>query len=168
MLKHNTLITASFLSLSLMGINGCSNAPLLPGSFPTTSIFKDPYVKIFNKTDIIGNWHMMANGRIYNLDISQVNGKTKIKSRLGRIDFVNWNAITGKLTFQRYRPASTIVNGKIIPYKIIQNYTGYLMEYTKENNSKKDYKWRISGTFVQVSPTVHQPISGWYATRPRK
>jgi len=56
MLKHNTLITTSLLSLSLISINGCSNAPLLPGSFPTTSIFPGPYEKTFNKTDIVGNW----------------------------------------------------------------------------------------------------------------
>jgi len=155
------------LSLSLISINGCSNAPLLPGSFPTTSIFPGPYEKTFNKTDIVGNWHMIANGRIYNLDISQVNGKTKIQSRLGRIDSVDWNATTGKLSFQRYLPQSKIVDGEVIPYKIIQNYTGYLMGYTKENNRKKDYKWRMSGTFIQVSPTIHKPVNGWYATRPR-
>jgi len=32
---------------------------------------------------------MIANGRIYNLDISQVNGKTKIQSRLGRIHSID-------------------------------------------------------------------------------
>ena len=167
MLKRNTLFMASVLSLSLISINGCSNAPLLPGSFPSTSIFPAPYVKAFNKTDIVGNWHMIANGRIYNLNIGQVNGKTNIQSRLGRIDSVVWNTTTGKLSFQRYLSKSKIVNGEVIHYKIIQNYTGYLMEYTKENNSKKDYKWRISGTFMQVSPTIDKPISGWYATRPR-
>ena len=143
---------------------------VLPGSFPKTGVFQGPYQQKFKRADIIGNWHMIANGRIYNLDISNKNGKLEVNSRLGPITVTEWNPTIGKFSFQRNRTNHKIINNKKISYNLIQNFTGYLMAYsheTRKPGTQKDYKWRMAGTFTQCTPLIHRSHASWYATRPR-
>ncbi len=127
------------------------------GCFPTTAIWSSPYTS----TTVLpmGKWHVMANGRIYHLNITAVSG-TNVSGDIGGYDFEDgqWNgtAVAGILTFTR-----------VVPDVIRQKFTGYLMAYAPE-----DPKWRMAGVFgkveedyVEGDPYVQ---AGWYATRTRE
>ena len=118
-----------------------------PGSFPRTSAYPDPYT---TPRDLpLGRWYLMANGRIYQLDITAVSG-TAVTATLssGDVKDAKWDASTRKLTFFRSLPRLGLV----------QQFTGYLLAYS----DGKDPKWRMAGIFGN-----DKAKSGWYATQHR-
>ena len=134
---------------------------ILPGSFPKTSIFKGPYKKSVTIEGFVGDWHVMANGRIYNIGIKNNNGQLVIDGHgMGDISNVAWTN-DGILTFTR----------KVSRTNLEQNFTGYFMQYsyTDRNGGMPDYKRRIAGTYTQVSPILRgRNTTGWYATQPAR
>ena len=119
-----------------------------PGCFPADlSAFPGPYRK--SSSLPLGEWHVLANGRIYTLQITEVSG-SMVTAQLssGDIEGATWDAATGKFTFSRVLP------------KLRQEFTGYLLHY----DEGADLKWRIAGVFGDVKVG---PQSGWYATLAR-
>ena len=85
----------------------------LPGSFPDTAIWPGPYISDSNLPS--GEWDMLANGRIFSLNIiSIIDGV--VLAIINSDDFINgtWNSGTGEFTFQRKLATIT------------QEYTAYL------------------------------------------
>lgn len=118
------------------------------GCFPTTAIWSDPYTSARELP--LGKWHVVANGRIYQLIITAVSGG-EVTGQFNGFDMVDaaWDgsAVAGVLTFTRVEPA------------ISQQFTGYLMAFAPE-----DDKWRMAGVFGAIGAGVQ---AGWYATQPR-
>lgn len=127
------------------------------GCFPATAIWGGTYAK--ETTLPIGTWHVMANGRIYHLNITAVSG-TAVTGDIGGYDFEDgkWDgtAVAGVLTFIR-----------VVPGVIRQKFTGYLMAFTAE-----DPQWRMAGVFGKVEEDYVDGDdyiqAGWYATCPRE
>lgn len=118
-----------------------------PGCFPAAqNAFSGPYHQ--SSTLPQGEWHVLANGRIYTLNITQVSGN-KVTAELssGDIEDATWDASAGKLTFIRILP------------QMKQEFVGYLLHY-----DEADPQWRMAGNFGEVDAG---PQSGWYATLPR-
>lgn len=126
----------------------------LPGSFPASSVYGGSFRESTSLPT--GEWHLMANGRIYTFRVVAVSG-AEIKAILtsGEVTNARWSASTHQLTFTR-----------IVPGQVEQEWTGYLMAY-----SASDPKWRMAGTLRNVRSLgdhrVPLSTSGWYATRPR-
>ena len=144
-------------------------AEALPGAFPKTSVFQG-YYKDIKSTDLYfptGNWHLMANGRIYSFKV-QLEGAKKLKiiSTLGNIEDIKWDRNTGEFTFTRVRDQGENQGENRI---LIQQFNGYLMTYAdgKQKGSQRDDKWRMAGTFIHESKKHAGSKSGWYATLPR-
>ena len=126
----------------------------LPGSFPTTAIYGGPY-REENRLPS-GGWHVMANGRIFLLEvIGESGGDVRATLNSGEITRARWSVGERKLVCTR-----------VVPGQIEQEWTGYLMAF-----SSKDPQWRIAGTFRNVrglGPTsVPLTTGGWYATQMR-
>ena len=126
-----------------------------PGCFPSSAIWSRVDHTYTNPTALpLGQWHVMANGRIHSLNIISVSGST-VKSEYNGlpIEDAEWD---GKvLKFIRHETRGIDLH---------QEYTGYLMQYLEP-----DPKWRIAGVFVgtETAPPPNGPHAGWYATRPR-
>ncbi|MEM9458955.1 MAG: hypothetical protein AAGF11_32550 [Myxococcota bacterium] len=125
-----------------------------PGSFPSSSIYGGPYRE--SSALPTGEWHVMANGRIYALKIVKVSGgQVEASLTSGEVSAAKWSASERILVFTRS-----------VPGQVEQEWTGYLMAY-----SAKDPKWRIAGTLRNVRSLGEHSVplgtSGWYATRPR-
>lgn len=161
MRRGNTKIWAFLLASALFVTTGYSvGAELLPGSFPETGVLKGPYEKYITIDDLVGDWHIMANGRVYNASMSASGQQLSINGKgMGMISEVEWTK-NGMLTFTR----------SISRANLIQRFTGYFMQYSYTNNNGgiPDYKRRIAGVLEQVSPVPLSVgnTSGWYATRP--
>ena len=118
-----------------------------PGCFPSdVTTFNDPFIK--PETLPLGEWKMMANGRIYNFEITDVRGN-RFAANFSSGDIVDgsWDADSCKINFYRVLPV------------LKQEFTGYLLSH-----DQRDRKWRMAGTFYQESLDVS---SGWYATLDR-
>lgn len=118
-----------------------------PGCFPAEqTAFPGPWKTSAKLPQ--GDWHVMANGRIYTLTITAVSG-SQVTATLtsGTIEDATWDAATGTLTFVR-----------VLPH-VKQRFTGYLLHF-----DDADTKWRMAGIFGDVAVG---PQSGWYATQPR-
>ncbi len=159
-------VTTTFLTTFLMSAVYADSA--LPGSFPTTNIFMGAYKNI-RETKIYfptGNWHLIANGRVYSFVVEDIAGKLIAKSNMGKIN-ISWNRDLGKIIFTR------LIEMKDPSRTLRQTFTGYLMTYsdgTQAKDSKRDYKWRMAGTFHHETPKMAKDIptsSSWYATLPR-
>lgn len=123
------------------------STPRDPGCFPADpTAFPAPHHQ--PSTLPVGEWRLLANGRIYIFDITAVTG-SRVTADLssGDIEGAHWDVGNSSLTFIRVLPG------------LRQEFTGYLLHY-----SKADPKWRMAGVFGDV--TVG-PQSGWYATLPR-
>ncbi len=126
----------------------------LPGSFPTSSIYGGPYTESTSLPT--GEWHVMANGRIYTLEVLAVSG-SDVKATLssGTITKARWSSSTQQLIFTR-----------VVPDQVEQEWTGYLMTY-----SSADPQWRMAGTLRNVRSLGEHRVplatGGWYAARPR-
>jgi len=131
----------------MSGVNLSNAADIsLPGSFPETAIWPGPYIPDSSLPP--GEWDMLANGRIFSLNIiSVIDGVVTATINSG--DFINgtWYSGTGEFTFQRKLPTIT------------QEYTAYLLAY-----DKNDPKHRLAGTFGNITIGTE---AGWYATRSR-
>ncbi|MEM7051949.1 MAG: hypothetical protein AAF604_19940 [Acidobacteriota bacterium] len=122
-----------------------------PGSFPANSVYGGPYQY---PSDLpLGEWNMMANGRIFQLDLQSISG-LQVQGTISSGDFLNgkWSGTTGPsllgvLTFVRVT-------------QIKQYFTGYLMHH-----SERDPLWRIAGTYETKDGSGK---GCWYATLPRK
>ncbi|MEM1181211.1 MAG: hypothetical protein AAGM22_22915 [Acidobacteriota bacterium] len=126
----------------------------LPGSFePAPSTFPGPYS--FSGQLPLGEWNMLANGRIYTLTISDVRGsRVEADMSSGRIQDAEWKdtasaSSLATLTFTRVIDATGLK----------QRYHAYLLHY-----DRNDPLWRLVGTYGNV--TVGEQ-AGWYATLPR-
>lgn len=118
-----------------------------PGCFPAEqTAFPGPYHP--PSALALGEWHVLANGRIYTLNVTAVTGG-RVTARLssGEIERAAWDATTRRLTFIR------------VLRELRQEFTGYLLHY-----DSADPKWRMAGVFGDVEVG---PQSGWYATLPR-
>lgn len=125
-----------------------------PGCFPPTAVW---YGRPFHTGTVLplGVWRVMANGRIYKLEIESVMG-SNVTGELNGFEIVNakWDgsAVAGVLTFTRSEPA------------IVQRFTGYLMAF-----APGDWQWRMAGVFGKLSDgEAYVDQAGWYATRPRE
>jgi len=128
--------------------------PDLPGVFPGDSLFPGPYSE--PATLALGAWKVMANGRVYTLEITAVDsGDVTATLSSGMIRDARWDATTKQLTFTR-----------VIPNVIEQAWSAHIFW-----NDPTDPLWRMAGTFQTVknlSPhSVPKIPSGWYATLPR-
>lgn len=106
----------------------------------------------------------MANGRRFDLNITSVSGGTVAGEYNGAVfPYASWDADTLRLTFVRHIPG---VYGD--DRFLWQVFTGYLMYYDEEIETK----WRLAGTFkgdvVKPGFLEDSPESGWYATLPMK
>lgn len=121
-----------------------------PGCFPSTAIWSDPFTSELSLP--LGKWHVMANGRIYHLNITAISG-VDVTGDIGEHSIVGgkWDASAGMLTFTR-----------VVPDTLRQNFTGYLMAYAPE-----DDKWRMAGVFQHDPDEKGFGPAGWYATQPR-
>ena len=165
MKKNLIKIVLPLLLISEMGYT--QEPQQAPGAFPSTSTLKGPYEKKITKNDLVGDWHIMANGRVFTITIKNNQGDLVIDGHsMGDISQVTWtkNRI---LTFLREVPNTDIS----------QQYTGYFMTYSKgqyhtngepRKDAIADYKRRMAGFFEQLSPLLDEEemIAGWYATRP--
>lgn len=117
-----------------------------PGCFPANAIYNAPYRE--STTLPLGTWNVLANGRIFRLEINSGPNNTYSIDWPGTpIRDVKWKAVAGRLTFTR-----------VLPDDAVQHFTGYLL-----NRSGADPLWRIAGTFDQPNLSV---TSGWYGTQP--
>ncbi len=125
-----------------------------PGCFPIEqTAFPGPYHK--SSALPLGPWKVMANGRIYTLNIRSVSGhEVNAEFSSGDIANARWDKDAGNsgvLTFTRV----------LSDPPLEQNFTGYLLRY-----DTTDPKWRMAGTFGNKE--LGHPESGWYATLERK
>lgn len=96
-----------------------------------------------------GEWNMLANGRLFTMDITAVSGnRFRANFTSGDIIDAGWNPDTGEIRFRRF-----------IEGQLDQAYTGYLLHY-----SETDPLWRVVGTFYQDNLKA---TSGWYMTQPK-
>ncbi len=124
-----------------------------PGSFPDSSIFPGPYATA--ATIPTGTWNVMANGRVYKLEVTSSDA-TSFKATLtsGEVHDGTWDPALGKLTFRR-----------VVPGVLEQEWVGYLMV-----RDKNDPLWRIAGdlralrSLNEYNVPMHR--GGWYATTP--
>ncbi len=125
--------------------------PDVPGVFPADSLFPGPHEE---PTELpLGAWKMMANGRVYTLEITAQDGpEVKATMTSGTIRDARWDPKTKAFSFVR-----------VIPKVIEQAYSAYVFW-----SDPTDPLWRMAGTFQTVknlSPhTVPMIPSGWYAT----
>lgn len=125
------------------------------GCFPATAP-RDWNGEIYHRPPALplGEWRVMANGRIHHLNLTAVSGGvvTGTYNDLP-IEAGYWDG--NMLTFYRVETR--------IPSEILrQKFVGYLMQYVNP-----DYKWRIAGVF-QADPDRHDiGPGGWYATLQR-
>ena len=127
-----------------------------PGCFPSSAIWGGPYN--VPSTLPLGEWHVMANGRIHFLQITSVSGSEVTGDYNGEaLVHGSWDSTTRMLKFYRFIP--DVGGGR----SLLQHFTGYLMHF-----AEPDGKWRIAGIFAG---NVHKPPSdpdspkaGWYAT----
>ena len=126
-----------------------------PGSFPShPTAFPGPYQ--YTGDLPLGSWRMLANGRVYELEISGVQGgRVDATLSTGTVKEARWtgvaNALTlAELSFKRVLPARGLT----------QQFTGYLLHY-----DETDPLWRLVGTFGDVDVGTQ---AGWYATLPKK
>jgi hypothetical protein len=126
-----------------------------PGSFPSTAIGSGPYRA--SSTLPLGRWHVMANGRIHFLEITEVSGEDVI-GNYNNEPLINghWDARTRTLTFLRF------IADVGRPEPLLQLFTGDLMHFRDW-----DPKWRMAGRIKQLSPPLRDEYGGWYATLSR-
>ncbi|MDH5547433.1 MAG: hypothetical protein OEZ43_17760 [Gammaproteobacteria bacterium] len=148
----SVLRKVTLVMLALLAVTTFNNARAadisLPGSFPSSAIWPGPYAS--SSALPLGDWHMMAAGRIYKLTILKVEDGI-VEGSINSGDFVDgrWDPTigTGLLTFKRVLPTLT------------QEYSGFLFPF-----DTRDPKYRIAGEFGDIAVGSQ---SGWYATRPR-
>ena len=127
-----------------------------PGLFPETAIL-GPGGGYERDTDLpTGTWHVMANGRIYHLDIEKVSGG-RVSARLSSGTFQDgyYDADSGHFTFTRVLHDGTP-----------QYWSAYLMFHVV--NKPLDPAHRMAGTIFQGNMGPNTRHGGWYATLPRK
>ncbi len=125
--------------------------PKVPGCFPADSLFSGPFS--LPKAVPLGAWKVMANGRVFTLDITAQDG-ANVTATLssGTVRDAKWDKATKLFTFTR-----------VVPNVIEQAWQAYLMYY-----DATDPYWRMAGTLQTVKnlsphnvPTIP---GGWYAT----
>ena len=125
-----------------------------PGSFPANDVYPGPYG--YTGDLPLGTWRMLANGRVYDLDLFSVQGnRVEADMSSGAISDAEWtgfaNASTlAELSFTRYVQSTGVK----------QRFTGFLLHYSKE-----DPLWRLVGTFGDLKVGTQ---AGWYATLPKE
>ncbi|MEO1084705.1 MAG: hypothetical protein AAFY88_10735 [Acidobacteriota bacterium] len=127
---------------------------LLPGSFnPAPTSFPGPYQ--YSGELPLGEWNMLANGRVYELTISDVRGhRVAAAMSSGLIQDAEWR---GSATASSL---ATLSFTRVLPsIGLKQRFSGYLLHY-----DRNDPFWRLVGTFGDI--TVGDQ-AGWYATLPR-
>jgi len=123
-----------------------------PGCFPPTAEW-DGEIYHEESTLPLGEWHVMANGRIHKLNIISVSGGT-VAGEYNDLPIEDGEWDGKVLTFNRVETRGIFLR---------QKFKGYLMQYVNP-----DYKWRIAGVLKHVPDKHEFGPSGWYATRPRK
>lgn len=120
------------------------------GCFPSSAIWHGERYHTASALPL-GEWNVMANGRIHRLNIINVSGSTVTGEYNGLpIDAGHWD---GKmLTFIRVETRGIDLR---------QKFTGYLMHHVSP-----DYNWRLAGVFGKEE--LPEPQAGWYATLPRE
>ena len=126
----------------------------MPGSFPANDVYPGPYH--YTGDLPLGSWRMLANGRVFKLDINGLNG-TELDAALssGQLLDGRWKGVANastlaEISFVRYLPD--------LPLK--QRFHGFLLHY-----SDSDPLWRLVGTYHDAN--LDKPQAGWYATLPR-
>ena len=133
-----------------------------PGSFPA-KISEFPGGWLDQDELPTGTWHVMANGRIFTLDINKKSDGSfagTLSNSNDTQDF-EWHGATHKITFKRILsnvgPSGTETR--------IQPFIGYLMAFDQAH----EFKWRIAGSFETEDEKGCSlfPTASWYATTPR-
>ena len=127
---------------------------LLPGSFPADVVdFPSPFQ--FSGALPRGSWRMMANGRIYELDITDVQG-TQVTATIssGQIQDAVWDSSANASTLAKLSFTRVLAN-----VGLKQRFDAFLLHY-----SAKDPLWRLVGTYGVLG---EEAKAGWYATLPR-
>ena len=123
-----------------------------PGYFPEGAIFTSGKDKTYQRAAELptGTWNVMANGRIFQLEIVSVERGGRVKATLnsGTFQDGHWNPDDGLLKFTR-----------VLPDGNPQHWAGYLMY-----QAALDPSFRMAGTIDQ--PNIRNS-GGWYATAPR-
>ncbi|MEO1368998.1 MAG: hypothetical protein AAFX50_17620 [Acidobacteriota bacterium] len=128
--------------------------PLLPGSFkPEPTSFPGPYR--YSDTLPLGEWNMLANGRVYVLTLSGVQGhRVDASMSSGLLQDAEWRGTATASSL------ATLSFTRVLPnHGLKQRYSAYLLHY-----DRNDPFWRLVGTFGDINIGDH---AGWYATRPR-
>lgn len=124
------------------------------GCFPSSAIWGGSGGRYLAGSELpLGEWHVMANGRIHLLNIISVSGST----------------VTGEYNDLPIEEAEW--DGKVLKFirhetrgiDLRQKFTGHLMRYLKP-----DPKWRMAGVFQNVEEDDPIGPAGWYATRQRE
>jgi hypothetical protein len=123
------------------------------GCFPSSAIWGGGGRRyLAGSTLPLGEWHVMANGRIHFLNIISVSGGI-VKAEYNDLPIEGrWDGRV--LTFTRVETRGIDLR---------QNFTGYLMNYLEP-----DPKWRMAGVFQNERKDDPIGPAGWYATRPRE
>ena len=127
---------------------------LLPGSFkPNPTSFPGPYQ--YSGQLPLGEWNMLANGRVYTLTLSSVNGN-QVDADLssGTIQDAEWDdsasaSSLATLSFTRVVEATGLK----------QRFSAYLL-----HSDANDPLWRLVGTYGDIRVGDQ---AGWYATLPK-
>lgn len=111
-----------------------------PGSFPNAqTAFPGPYQSTRSLPQ--GKWNMIANGRVYTLELQG----SSARFSSGEIRDLRWDANSNMLSFVR-----------VLPH-VQQKFVGYLFD-----QDARDSKWRLAGSFADIRGGRKY---GWYATR---
>ena len=127
---------------------------LLPGSFkPEPTSFPGPYQ--YSGSLPLGEWNMLANGRVYELTISGLQGhRVDASMSSGIIQDAEWNDSATASTL-----ATLSFTRVLASVGLKQRYSAYLLHF-----DPNDPFWRLVGTFGDIRVGDQ---AGWYATLPR-
>ena len=127
-----------------------------PGLFPETAILGSDGRFGLEPDLPTGTWHVMANGRVYHLDIEKVSGGS-VGGRISSGSFQDgyYDAASGHFTFTR-----TLHDGTP------QYWSAYLLYNVL--SKPLDPAHRMAGTIFQGNLNPHTRNGGWYATLPRR
>ena len=123
----------------------------LPGSFPYhPTAFPGPYQ--YSGDLPLGRWSMLANGRIFELRITGVQG-SQVDATLssGTLHDVEWDGTANASALATLSFTRVVDN-----IGLKQRFKGYFLHY-----DDADPLWRIVGTFGKVGVGDE---AGWYAT----
>ena len=127
-----------------------------PGAFPADAILGPGGGYELEPELPTGTWNVMANGRIYKMEIHGVS-KGMVKGEINSGEFRDgyYDAASGAFDFTRVLPDGTP-----------QFWSGFLMYHVK--NKPQDPAHRIAGVMTQLNLAPATRNGGWYATLERR